>query len=73
MKRDKQIILLGFPLLIVALLYLVSCATPELAAAESALQMLKLNVRLVNGLVQNVGSQMRCADVHVECLFGMRL
>ncbi len=40
MKRDKQIILLGFPLLIVALLYLVSCATPpptqELAAAESA-------------------------------------
>jgi peptidoglycan-associated lipoprotein len=40
MKRDKQIILVGFPLLIVALLYLVSCATPpptkELAAAESA-------------------------------------
>lgn len=40
MKRDKQIILLGFPLLVVALLYLVSCATPpptkELAAAESA-------------------------------------
>ena len=40
MKRDKQMILVGFPLLIVALLYLVSCATPpptkELAAAESA-------------------------------------
>jgi len=40
MKRDKQIMLIGFPLLIVALLYLVSCATPpptkELAAAESA-------------------------------------
>jgi peptidoglycan-associated lipoprotein len=40
MRRDKQIILVGFPLLIVALLYLVSCATPpptkELAAAESA-------------------------------------
>lgn len=40
MKRDKQIVLLGFPLLIVALLYLVSCATPpptkELSAAESA-------------------------------------
>ncbi len=40
MKRDKQLILIGFPLLIVALLYLVSCATPpptkELAAAESA-------------------------------------
>lgn len=40
MRRDKQIILVGFPLLIVALLYLISCATPpptkELAAAESA-------------------------------------
>jgi peptidoglycan-associated lipoprotein len=40
MKRDKQILLLGLPLLVVALLYLASCATPpptkELAAAESA-------------------------------------
>ena len=39
MKRDKQIMFLGLPLLVVALLYLASCATPpptkELAAAES--------------------------------------
>lgn len=40
MKRDKQILFLGMPLLLVALLFLASCATPpptkELAAAESA-------------------------------------
>ncbi len=40
MKRDRQMIFLGIPLLLVGLLYLASCATPpptqELAAAESA-------------------------------------
>ena len=40
MKRDKQMPFLSIPLLIVALLYLASCATPpptqELAAADSA-------------------------------------
>jgi peptidoglycan-associated lipoprotein len=40
MKRDKQMLFLSIPLLIVALLYLASCATPpptqELAAADSA-------------------------------------
>jgi peptidoglycan-associated lipoprotein len=40
MKRDKQMFFLSIPLLIVALLYLASCATPpptqELAAADSA-------------------------------------
>ncbi len=40
MKRDRQIVFLGLPVFLVALLYLASCATPpptnELAAAESA-------------------------------------
>jgi len=40
MKRDKQMLFLSIPLLVVALLYLASCATPpptqELAAADSA-------------------------------------
>ncbi len=40
MKRDKQVLLLSIPFLVVALLYLASCATPpptkELAAADSA-------------------------------------
>ena len=40
MKRDKQMLFLSIPFLVVALLYLASCATPpptkELAAADSA-------------------------------------
>jgi outer membrane protein OmpA-like peptidoglycan-associated protein len=40
MKRDKQMLFLSIPFLVVALLYLTSCATPpptqELAAADSA-------------------------------------